>query len=455
MTFSHEFEAQSSEPLLIINSILLAVIDAQNPQALQFIITNETHRIIPYDRAILYQVQKNKISLLSISGQSSLHTLTEFYRKLNNLIQSLQDPGSVQSLSAEKFTGYREVWAEYQRQHHSTILWLPIYSGDELTLGLWVERWNASEELQPSKETLTLLSKYLLPSYGAAWGRFRQKYKIKSSTWSKYKLLLPLVALLLVSILFLVHLPLRVVALCEVVPKDPIFLTAPLQGVIEKITVKPGEEVNVGSILFKYDERLFAQELKIAQNEFSTGEAALNRALAIGINEESALTDVGILKLKLKKQKIDLELAKENYEKVEVKSPVKGTVIIDKIDSWVGKPVQVGEKIMTIADLSSTKLKIWIPENDNIHINPKVPIQVILNIDPDIHRKAYLEYIGNEVVLSDQQIPSFLAEANWEEPLSDVKPGLKGTAVLYGQEVSLFYYLIRKPWIMLRRVVNI
>ncbi|NCF71464.1 MAG: hypothetical protein GWP59_07165, partial [Chlamydiales bacterium] len=51
---------------------------------------------------------------------------------------------------------------------------------------------------------------------------------------------------------------------------------------------------------------------------------------------------------------------------------------------------------------------------------------------------------------------SFVSEADWgETKSSDIKLGLKGSAILYGEEVSLFYWLMRRPWSSFRKLVGV
>lgn len=441
-------------PIYIINQLLLEAAEAQNRQALQFIITNDTHKLIPYDRAILWSVKRDKVHILSISGQSTVNPFTEFYKNLNDLPTFLIDPSSLGLLTIERLRDHQEIFAEYQRKHAASIFWIPIHSKNELCMGLWIERWNVQEDVAPPLETLNLMSEYLLPGYGAIWSKYGFKPHFKKISSTK-KWIWPALACALFLLLFAVHIPLRVVAHCEIVPKDPYIVTAPLQGIIEKLVVNPGDEVQKGALLFQYDPRAISQELKIAQNEVAITEAALNRALTLGPQDQTSLNDVAVLKLKLEKEKIHLGLAKNNVEHLDVKSPGDGVAIIDDPDQWEGKPVRVGEKIMTIADPLKTKVKMWIPENDNINVNASTPIIVFLNVNPEKQWKAELTYIGSEVVISNEQIPSYIAEANWIESDTQVKPGLRGTAILYGEKVSLFYYLIRKPWILLRNIFGI
>ena len=48
-----------------------------------------------------------------------------------------------------------------------------------------------------------------------------------------------------------------------------------------------------------------------------------------------------------------------------------------------------------------------------------------------------------------------MAEGDWVKPVTDVKLGVKGSAVLYGERVSLLYYIFRKPLMTVRDFLGI
>ena len=121
-------------------------------------------------------------------------------------------------------------------------------------------------------------------------------------------------------------------------------------------------------------------------------------------------------------------------------------MILNDPEEWRGKPVHVGEKVMMITDPNNTKLRIWIPEADNIPLDPNIPIDVILDPNPAETHKAKLIYVANASTVSENHVPSFVAEADWIQKPQDVKMGVKGTSILYGEHVSVFYLLLRRPW---------
>ena len=107
-----------------------------------------------------------------------------------------------------------------------------------------------------------------------------------------------------------------------------------------------------------------------------------------------------------------------------------------------------------LSDPSKSKVRIWIPESDNVVLNRERPLKIFLNVSPEHSYKAKLSYIADYSTISDAGIPSFISEGEWISEDMDVKLGLKGTVILYGQEVTLFYWIIRRPWSALRALVG-
>jgi hypothetical protein len=165
---------------------------------------------------------------------------------------------------------------------------------------------------------------------------------------------------------------------------------------------------------------------------------------------------VAILTLKLKKEELQFELAKYQAGQLIVKAPEKGIALFDSPEEWEGHPVKMGEKILIIANAHHTKVQIWIPENDNVALDFSKPVKLILNVSPTSSLKANLIYVASYSTLSDKSIPSFIAEANWEgETPPNLRMGLKGTAILYGDNVSIFYTIIRRPWAYFRNLIGV
>ncbi len=219
---------------------------------------------------------------------------------------------------------------------------------------------------------------FLRQGYGVAWDRFAS-WRFQDIIKSK-KVLYG--AILLLLLMFLVPVPLRVVAPSEVIADEPYLIAAPLEGIVERVRVEPGASVQGGTLLFQYDKRVPLEDLATAEKEVQIAQSQLNRATTLGLNDPKALNEAAVWRMELAKQTVNLDLAKFKASQLDVKAPASGVAIFDNPDAWRGKPVVVGERVMVIADPNRTKVRIWIPEKDNVAIDPKNPVKVFEHIDP-------------------------------------------------------------------------
>ena len=447
MSSSADAPVNAVHLLAAINRLTLKVMSVQNMDALIFTMLNDTIQILPYSQAVLWKINKDQVDLVGVSGQAGVNPKAIIAKKWGKVIQEMPDKGIAHVIPRAVIEKERPEIPYLKSVEAASILWLPIYVKGELKAGLWLERWTGKQWLDDEIELL----KFLMKSYGAAWDKFTYHIDVKKIL-TKPAFLGFLGLLLLASF---VRVPLRVVAPAEIVPKDPYLITAPLLGVIKQVDVVQGQEVKKGDLLFQYNKEVPLQDLQIAQKNVTIAEAELSTAMSQAFKDKKALADTATLENKLRKELIGLELAKYNATFVEYRSPVDGTVMIDDPDTWRGNPVKIGEKIMMIAKTGQIEVKIWIPEADNIPLDPNLPIKIFLNIDPNTNYEAKLVRISDFTQMSDKQISSFVAEADFLEQSHELKVGLKGTAVLYGQNVSLFYLVIRRPWSTVRTYLGI
>lgn len=435
--------------------LTLKAVAAKDLQSLIFIFLNDTYHLFPYDRAVLWRLRNQKAEMLGVSGQATYTTSSELVNNWKSLLTALPNPGESKILTAADFPQQENAWTAVQPKTPMKVMWVPILSSPEETVGIWFERWNEPVESPAMQENAKVLSEHLVPGYAAAWQQQTSHMWFRRLKDQVNRNLLGTLAVLLLLSLFVVRIPLRVTAPCEVVGEDPYVVTAPQEGIIEAISVLPGQYVTKGDVLFAYDRRIPLQELKVAQKEVSVLQAEANRLMAMGVDDNQAIAELAIARLKLQKGLVDLDYAKQRLGQLTGTSPENGVVIVEKPDEWRGRPVKIGEKIMVVSNPARTKVRIWVPESDNIHFNRAEPIRIFLNPDPTQSYDAKLTYLSPEITLTEQRIPSFLAEAEWTEQPKNIPLGIKGTAILYGNRVSLFYYIMRKPISTLRRFIGI
>jgi hypothetical protein len=181
----------------------------------------------------------------------------------------------------------------------------------------------------------------------------------------------------------------------------------------------------------------------------------LRRSRVQAFDDPSARASISLLENRLEQEEIRLQATAYRVDRLEVRAPIDGTLMFDNPHEWRGRPVQVGQRLMMMVDPSKTKLRIWLPDSDNIDFDRDTALTVILDHDPRSSRPARLRFLASHSQVGRDGKPYFRAEADWVNPEARVKMGLQGTAVLYGQRVSLAYWLLRRPLATIRKYVGI
>ena len=431
--------------LTAINRLTIKAINTNEKQSLIFLMLNDTAQIVRYDRAVFFSMGKQPTKVLGVSGQTKVSKWADLSKKWRAVADDIKDPRTLQVINHDSLNRSGNIFNELEQgQGGTSILWVPLFSGGELVGGFWFERWGGNNWHPQEQEII----KFLIDAYGAAWKKFITSaaiWRMLKAKWTWYSVLLILLLMMFVRV------PLRVAAPCEVVPHHPIVVTAPLDGIIQEVVVEPGQFVKEATTLFEYDKRVPMQELKVAQKQVEITRSELNRSTTLGLEDPRSRAEIAVLTLRLQREEIRLALAQYHAGQLTVTAPQEGYVVLDEPDQWRGKPVQVGERVMILSHPEQTKIRFWVPEGDNIAFDKEKPVKVVLNVAPERSYKANVIYIANYTSLDEKQVPSFVAEANWVNGVPDIKTGLKGTAVLYGDNVSLFYFIIRKPWSSIRR----
>ncbi len=426
---------------------------SESPKQLIFRILNRSIICCRYDRAVLWSLTGIRPKILGVSGSMDYSAESPVASEWRRVVTAMANR-SVPMIVGRGTCGADEAtWTSLaQRTKGLSVVWLPITVAGKGVGGLWLERWGtdsfASNELA-RLETLAL-------TYGVAWkGVFRRRSRLVEHLVSRKGAAAAGIAVLLLLAACFIRVPLRIVAPCEVVASDPIAITAPLTGVIDEIPVLPGRTAKKGDLLAVYDKRVAIEEMEVAGEQMKIVASDLRRSRVQAFDDPSARAAIALLENRLEQEKIRLQAAVHRVDRLEVRAPIQGTLMFDNPHEWRGRPVQVGQRLMMIVDPSNTKLRIWLPDSDNIDFDRDMALTVILDHDPRSSRPARLRFLASHSQIGRNGKPCFRAEADWVNPETRVKMGLQGTVVLYGQRVTLAYWLLRRPLAAIRKHVGI
>jgi multidrug resistance efflux pump len=219
--------------------------------------------------------------------------------------------------------------------------------------------------------------------------------------------------------------------------------------------VKPNEIVKADQLVVVLDDTSLRNRLELAAKALDISRADLQRATFKAFTDDASRLELQVLNARMQEKQAEASYLTELLDKSKLLAPQGGVAIFSSQDDWRGRPVQVGERVMLIADPSLIDVTIYLPPDDAVELEPGAQVELLLHVDPlspldaKIERASYeatpapdgaLAYVIRAQLLPDQRLPRI---------------GLRGTAKVYAGRVSLGYYLLRKPIAFVRRSLGI
>jgi hypothetical protein len=154
-------------------------------------------------------------------------------------------------------------------------------------------------------------------------------------------------------------------------------------------------------------------------------------------------------------RRADATYAQSLLDRIHVTASRSGIALFDDPNDWIGRPVTIGERLMEIADPSQAELEIWLPVADAITLKTGADVDFFLNISPGAPLHATLRQASYEATLSPSGLLGYRLKALFADGSRVPRIGLRGTAKVYGERVSLFYYLMRRPLAAVRQLLGL
>jgi multidrug efflux pump subunit AcrA (membrane-fusion protein) len=221
--------------------------------------------------------------------------------------------------------------------------------------------WNAQEH-----DRIFLLP--LLKLMGSPWRFFRGRTLAKI-----VGVLMAIVGLILV--LTFVPWKLTIEGRGSLLPTERRITYAPLAGIVVNLPVEHGQMVKKGDLLAKIEslelegkrKQLFA-DMQAAQTQASYLINQVKDANNSG-NEEQKNTLQGQLseaRIKFKSSREQIDIIDEQLDSMLVRSPLDGIITTWEVKkTMLGRPVEVGQELVTVADLGSDwELEVEVPDDD-------------------------------------------------------------------------------------------
>jgi len=411
-----------------------------------FFSINETHRLISYHTAYIWQ--KNEIigtSLIMQSGTAEIDVhapVNQWIKRFINHTLEKSNTKKMQVIDKESpdWVDFTQHWPEILPPH---LLWCPLLDkNNQISGGLLFFR-----ETPFTADEIKMLS-WLISSYQYTWNTLTQSANFSILKHVKKR---PYFVGLLIAVMGILLFPTRLSVLGTgiVIPADPVMMNAPMEGIIKSISVNPGNVITTGQLLFSMDKTDLQSNFDVNEKDVLLTKAKLRSVINESFTKSESNAEIPILQAQLAVDQANLDYTKTMLQKADIRSPIDGIVIFDNKDQWIGQPVHAGERILVVANPKKVALKINLPVADSIKLqkgasgefflygtlNPMLIKVTILGYNAKIMPNRILSYQLNAEFISMNDIPQI---------------GSEGTVKVYGRYVPFIYYLLRKPLQTLR-----
>lgn len=427
---------------------------ADSMAVLAHVAANETLRLVTYRQAVVWRWgATGRLRIQAVSGVDRPDPHSPYVRYLERLFHHLHrvsDAGDLRSVEAADVPA--ALAAEWRRHGAGHLLWCPLRTPRGRWLG-GVVFMRDTPWPPPTREVMADLTE----AYAHAWhaltplrGGLR---RAGSHTWGRRGLC----AVLLLALAVLLALPVRMSALAPmaIAPRAPTIVSAPMDGVVAGFAVAPNEKVHSGQPLLHLDDTSLRSRLAVARKSLAIVRADYRRATQKAFGDDRSRGERLLLKARLEEKAAEVDYVEAMLARCRVAAPRDGIAVFADPNDWIGRPVVVGEKILTVADPSQVEADIRLPVSDAIALAPGAPVRLFLDVQPHRPLDAVLRSASYEAEPTHDGVLAFRLKADPEFDGPPPRIGLRGTAKVYGREVPLGYYLFRRPLAAARRHLGV
>lgn len=232
-------------------------------------------------------------------------------------------------------------------------------------------------------------------------------------------------------------------------PLTEVQISSSINGIVQQLMVKEGQEVKKGDLLLQIDPSEYRAQVRRAQAGLEVAQANLQQARSqwkraeqlyksklISEQEyESARTNHLLSQAQLKESKANLEQTLEQLQKTRITSPIEGTVIQINIEPGenviTGTLDNPGTKLMVVADLSRMEVESQVDEADIAKVSMGQRAIVEVEALPEKRFNGLVHEIG--YAAEDQEAEQD-ATVNYnisiliEDTITELKPGMTATS---------------------------
>jgi len=412
--------------------------EARTPAELAYFAVNEPRRLLRGQQIVLLARRGagGPFAVRAVSSVTHVDRSSPLVVWFERLVRGVERRGGLAE-AHELALPEGKVADGYPLRH---VLWLPWLARDgQVVAGMLVAR---TVPWQPAD---VALARHLAEALAHAW------LALGAAPWRKTVAGLRspralLLALAVAAAAMALPVPMTALAPAEVAPRGATLVTAGVEGVVKDVLVEPNASVSKGQVLVTLADTVLRNRLEIAEREVAVAETRHKKAAQSAFVDVRGRHELAVAQAELALRISERDYARELLARAEIRAERDGLAVFGDRKDLIGRPVAVGERLMEIADPAEVEFRIDLGVADAIVLGPHARVKVYLDSDPLRPVEARLARAGYQAKVRESQQLAFRLVA---EPAQVDGPalrlGVRGTAQVYGEEVSLGFYLFRRP----------
>lgn len=421
--------------------------ECQSAVELRFLLVNESLALLPYRQSAFWS-EVNGVEVLS--GVSSVERHAPYTQWLNDWFKSAPKGDKTLAFQTDLrlLSKSDNRWQEWLPAHLVSVYLPPLgrFKGGRLMLARdtlfsqaelallqeWCDIWRGEYQ---HKAPISLIQRMGLGVGGRRSFRWLARFAV--------------VALLIAA--SQIQVSLSVLAPAELIPLNPAVVRAPMDGILRDFQIEPNQTVVEGAPLFEFDRVALENRLEVSRRALLTSEAEYRLRTQRALFDADSKAQLAVLKSQIDEKQVEVNYLEALNERSLVRSPRDGIVLLDDAADWLGRPLVTGERVLVVANERDTQIEAWLSPSDMLPLDTGAKMSLFLAADPNEPLIGSLTYIAHQPELRPDGNYAYRVRGALLNPdAKSIRVGLKGTARLEGEQVSLVYWIIRRPLAGLR-----
>ncbi|MFO7957145.1 MAG: HlyD family efflux transporter periplasmic adaptor subunit [Candidatus Brocadiia bacterium] len=229
---------------------------------------------------------------------------------------------------------------------------------------------------------------------------------------------------------------------CRLVPSFRRVYAAPFDTTIQAAPVRPGDTVEEGEPLVIFDQR----DLEVRLREARSKRTSVEKEMSTYLVQEGKMAQYAEARARRDALEAEIELLQRQLERTTLRAEFPGIVLEGDLSQDIGRPVQMGEKLIEVAPLDEFVLEVSVDQGDVSYVEPGLEGEFTTKAKPDMEIPFQVSKVRPTPEVREGA-SVYIAEAPVPNRGELLRPGMEGAAkVKVGRR--------NVTWTVTRKLVN-